>query len=275
MNAPLKRKLAIGTTVLAGVAFAGGAYAATSVSGPNGRQAFLNDVAKRLNVTPTQLQNALQGAFFDQLQAAVTAGRLTQAQADAIKKRVQQGGGPFGFGGAGHLKGGFFGAGPGFFKGGPGLAPGPGPWPGPGGPGGSRGPLPRLGFAPGGRLSAAASYLGLNETQLLDQLRAGKSLAQIASSKGKSVSGLKAALTAAIKAQLDKAVSAKMLTSAQEQKILSELSARLSAEINGTGFARPGSPGGQWHGRLRTYPAYPVPPTSPPQPIGQPSGPVY
>jgi hypothetical protein len=84
MRFTTKRKLAIAATAAAAAAFAGGAYAATQTSGTS-RQAFLNDVAKRLNVSPTQLQSALQGAFDDQLQAAVTAGKLTQAQADTIK----------------------------------------------------------------------------------------------------------------------------------------------------------------------------------------------
>ena len=53
------------------LAAAGGAYAATQTSGQNTRQAFLNDVAKRLHVTPQQLTAALNGASIDQLQAEV------------------------------------------------------------------------------------------------------------------------------------------------------------------------------------------------------------
>ena len=100
MHTLLKRKLVVGTITVATAAFAGGAYAATQ-SPNNPRQAFLNDVAKRLNVTPQKLSAAIQGAFVDQLQAAVEAGKLTQAQADAIKQRMQQGGvPPFGPGGS-------------------------------------------------------------------------------------------------------------------------------------------------------------------------------
>ena len=110
-------------------------------------------------------------------------------------------------------------------------------------------------------------------------MQAGKSLAQIASSRGKSVSGLKAAMTAAIKARLDKAVAAKMLTSAQEQQILSGVSSRLDAEINGKGlhphhgWGRMGPHGffGHTRGGMRAYPSSPVPPNgAPPAP-----GPVY
>ena len=81
MHRSLKRNLVIGLAALAVAAFAGGAYAATQNSGPTTRQAFLNDVAKRLGVTPQQLSAALNGATVDQLQAAVKAGRLTQTPA--------------------------------------------------------------------------------------------------------------------------------------------------------------------------------------------------
>jgi len=53
-------KLAIAVTTLAAIAFAGGAYAATQDSQAVGRQAFLSTAAKRLNVTPQQLELALQ-----------------------------------------------------------------------------------------------------------------------------------------------------------------------------------------------------------------------
>jgi hypothetical protein len=191
-------------------AFAGGAYAATQSSGPSTRQAFLNDVAKRLHVTPQQLSSALDGAFLDQLQAAVKAGKLTQAQANALQQRLKQGGaapalppfgGPFGFGGP-----------RGFRFGGPGLLAGPRPLP------------------------AAATYLGLTNAQLAQQLAGGKSLAQIATARGKSVSGLEQAMTAAIKTRLDKLVAGKVITAAQEQKLLGRLSARLSREVNQTGL---------------------------------------
>src|SRR5207248_11622173 len=100
MHRILKHKLLAGTTVVAVVALGGGAYAATQ-SGTNPRQAFLNDVAKRLNVSPSQLNSALKGAYTDRLNAAVKAGMLTQAQANQIEKRIQNGKGVpfFGLGG--------------------------------------------------------------------------------------------------------------------------------------------------------------------------------
>jgi AraC-like DNA-binding protein len=224
------RKLAFGAAALAAAAFAGGAYAAAQQSGADSRQAFLNDVAKRLNVSPQQLKGALQGAFDDQLQAAVTAGKITQAQANAIKQRASA-------------------------KGVPPL----GLWR----PGLFESPLHPLFPGPHGRLAAAAKYLGVSEKQLFNQLTSGKSLATIAAARGKSVSGLKSAMEAEIRARLDKAVAAKMITSAQEQKILTAMSSMLDTEINrkGIGFgpgwrihrgfapgAGPGRPFHRWIG---------------------------
>jgi len=216
LRSRLNSKVVIATTALALAAFGGGAYAATQ-SGTDSRQAFLNDVAKRLHVTPAQLQSALNGAFDDQLQAAVKAGKLTQAQANELKQRIQQNGGlPLGHG-----------PGPGFFRGGPGVLPG-----GRGVPPGGRGvpPGPRL----RGTLSAAASYLGLTDAQLASQLGSGKSLAQIAKARGKSTSGLEQAILAPIRSRLDKLVAAKRITSAQEQQMLTAISAHLGALINAT-----------------------------------------
>src|SRR3954466_7964813 len=116
----LNRKFAGGAVGVALLAGAGGAWAVGSGSGSSatGRDAFLNDVAGRLNVTPEKLKGAIQGAFEDQLDADVKAGRLTQAQADRIKKEATEHGGlPFGPDGHG---------GPRPRPGGPG-APGPGP----------------------------------------------------------------------------------------------------------------------------------------------------
>jgi AraC-like DNA-binding protein len=218
----IKRRVALGVIALAVTAFAGGAYAASQDSGANARQAFLDDVAKRLHVTPQQLTAAIKGASLDQLSAAVAAGKLTQAQANAIRQEIQKNGGaplgPFLFGPGG--RGGGPPQAPGFFHarhffGGQGG----------GAHGGAAGPI-----------SDAAKYLGLSASKLFAELASGKSLAQIAKSRGKPVSGLKDTIMAARKARLDKAVAAKLLTAAQEQQILRELSARLDERINRSEF---------------------------------------
>jgi hypothetical protein len=221
MHVILKHKLLIGATTLALAAFAGGAYAATQ-SGTGSRQAFVNDVAKRLHVTTAQLDAAVKAAFLDRLNAAVAAGRLTQAQANQMKQRIEQRGRlPF-FG----LRG----LGPGRYLGPPGLAP------------------HRL-LRPGthGRnapLAAAAGYLGLTRAQLLSDLASGQSLAQIAKARGKSLSGLKQAAVAPLKSSLDRAVAAGRITKAQEQQLLSRLSALISRGLVRGPMLLPGPPAG-------------------------------
>jgi hypothetical protein len=255
----LKRNLVIGLAALALAAFAGGAYAATQNSGPTTRQAFLNDVAKRLHVTPQQLTAALDGATADQLQAAVKAGELTQAQANALQQRLKNGGGApaFPVGPLGQLRK-FAPHGPGGF--GPGV-------PGAVGPNlkGFGVPAPGSGFGPGfgrgfglgfGGLSGAETYLGLTDEQLLQQLSSGKSLAQIATSKGKTVAGLEQAMTTAEKNRLDKLVSAKVITQAQENQILKAWSASLSQRVNSKGFGGPGQ-------RFRLFKMRPAQPMGP------------
>src|SRR5437764_11798712 len=115
--------------------------------------------------------------------------------------------------------------------------------------------------------------------QLLNKLAYGKSLRQIATAHGKSISGLKAAITAAVRARLDKAKAAKLITSTQEQQLLGRLSARLEELINRAGFDPRPSFGHRFYrhmggpaGDLPVPPplggatATPVPPASPPPP---------
>lgn len=198
MKRLLRHKLLVGGVALLAAGSAGGAYAATQ-SGSNPRQVFLNDVAKRLNVTPSRLRSAVRGAMLDRLNAAVKAGTLTQAQADRIKRRIEQGGG---------------------------LPLGPMP-----------GPMWRHEFRPGGParhalLPTAASYLGLAPAQLVAELRSGKSLAQVAQAQNKSVSGLEQTLMTAAKARLAHLVSLGVLTKAQEQRRLNRLSDRIARLVN-------------------------------------------
>jgi hypothetical protein len=101
LSIDLKGKLAIGTSALAVAAFAGGAYAASREPHVSGRQAFLNDAARRLHVAPERLSEALRAAAIDQVNAAVAAGRLTEAQGARVKREIQSGldpvPGPFGW----------------------------------------------------------------------------------------------------------------------------------------------------------------------------------
>jgi hypothetical protein len=92
----LNRKLVIGATGLVLLGGAGGAVAATQITGSSSRQAYIDDVAKHLNVSPSALTSAMHAAMNDRIDAAVAAGKLTQAQANAIKQHIAQGNGvPF------------------------------------------------------------------------------------------------------------------------------------------------------------------------------------
>ena len=96
MKSFLNRKLVLGATGLVLLGGAGGAVAATQITGSSGRQAYIDDVAKHLNVSPSALTSAMKAAMNDRIDAAVAAGQLTQAQANAIKQRIAQGNGvPF------------------------------------------------------------------------------------------------------------------------------------------------------------------------------------
>jgi ribosomal protein S20 len=233
MQVILRHKLLVGLAALVAAAgAAGGAYAATE-SSSNPQQAYLNDVAKRLNVSPSKLDSALKGALIDRLNAMVKSGRLTQAQANKIEQRLSKGG---------RLP----------FPGGFGMGRGFGP-----------GRMMRIGGM-GGPLHAAASYLGVSTPQLMTDLASGKSLAQVATKQGKSVSGLEQAIITAEKARLDKLVSAGVLTSAQEQRVLSRLSSRVDKLVNRSGhFERSGQLKG---------PMMPAPSAGAPAPPGGASG---
>jgi hypothetical protein len=104
-------------------------------------------------------------------------------------------------------------------------------------PAGGPGPGFGHGHGPGDDLQAAATYLGTTVDALVTQLQSGKTLAQIANAtSGKSAAGLVDALVAAEKAELAQAVKDGELTQAQADQLATGLTARATAQVNGTGF---------------------------------------
>jgi hypothetical protein len=87
MNRTLK--LIIGVAALAAIAGGGVAIAASDSPSPSGEsQAIINDAANRLGIEPAKLSDALKQALLDRVDAAVAAGRITKAEGDALKQRV-------------------------------------------------------------------------------------------------------------------------------------------------------------------------------------------
>jgi hypothetical protein len=186
---------------------AGSAIAASSASSPT---TFMQSLAKHLGISTEKLQDAAKAAAIDQIDAALADGKITKEQADAAKERIQSGDAPLLF------------FGPRFRDGGPGLPFGHGPGFG-------------FGFHHVGELGAAAAhYLGLTEAQLHEQLRSGKSLAQIAKDQGKSTDGLKKALHDGVKKDLDAAVDAGRITRAQADEALQRFDERADDLVNRT-----------------------------------------
>jgi hypothetical protein len=202
----LRRKVIAGTVAALAVGGASAGVAATKLvnqSPSEESKAIVNDAAKNLGVEPTKLSAAIKKALEDRVDAAVAAGRLTKAQGDELKKRIESDEFPlFGVPGFGFRHGG-----PGFGFGGP----------------------PELFKG----LDGVASYLGLTEAKLRAQLNDGKSLAQIAKAQGKSVSGLEAMLKKNLQDKLDAAVKAGKLSKENEQRVLKGFDKRIDEFVNG------------------------------------------
>jgi hypothetical protein len=197
------RRRRIAALAAAGVVAAGGTGVAVATSrsdeAKQREQAVLADAAKRLGTDADKLRDALAAAEDAQLDADVKAGRLTQDQADRIKQRRQESG---------------------TVLGGPGLRHGHGPGFGRFGGRIGRGPV-------GNVIESAAKAIGITEAQLFEQLRDGKSLADIAKANNKAYDDVKAAVRDAAKAELDAAVKDNRLTQAQADRILARLTERL------------------------------------------------
>jgi hypothetical protein len=153
---------------------------------------FLDRLAAALNIDRATLDSAMVSAGNSTADEAVQQGRLTEAQADALKQRLQQGdfkpllGGRGGKGIGGHH---LFGTGQ-------------------------------------AMLDAAAGALNLSSDELRTQLRSGQTLSEIAQAQGTSEQAVIDAALAAARTQLDQAVTAGTLTQAQADAIYSDLQSR-------------------------------------------------
>ena len=189
-----RKTLTIAIAALAVIGGSGAAIAAAQGSSSRG-QSFLDSVAKHLGISSQKLEDATKAAAIDQVDAALKESKITKAQADELKARIQSGEfPPF----AGPLFGPRFGH---FHRGGP----------------------PPFGE----KLSAAADYLGLTQAELRTKLSAGRTLADIAKASGKSVDGLKKAILDEAEKNLDQLVEDGELTRAEADEMLARMKSHI------------------------------------------------
>jgi hypothetical protein len=152
------------------------------------------------------LVDALVAAATKNIAADVSSGRLTQSQADGILPGLKQ-----------HITARVTSTGP------------------PGGPHGRGGPHAGL--------DAAATYLGLSESDLMSSLQSGKTLGEVAdATAGKSKAGLIAALVAEESSHLAQAVKDGRLTQSQADEMTSNSETRITDLVNGKLPMRPDGP---------------------------------
>jgi AraC-like DNA-binding protein len=214
-----RHKLVVGGAALVVAVVAGGAIGATKLTPRQESQAVIDDAAKQLGVAPSELTNALKQALKNRVDEAVKEGRLTKEMGEAMKRRIDAGEVPL------------FGLGPRFHR--------------------------EHDFFFHAKLEAAAEYLGMSETQLRDALSGGKTLAQVARDRDKSVDGLVDAMLADAKQKVEDDVEAGRLTEAEKDDLLAGLKERITNLVNGR-FPRPPGPRFHRHGGL-IFPAEPRP----------------
>src|SRR5262245_18776823 len=149
---------------------------------------FMKHFAVDLGKSQAEINEAFQKAIAETLADEAKSGQITQAQADAIKKKLA---------------------------------------------GQTPCTLPSTVRRPGGEkalaafmqqyLAAAASALGLSETQLQADLKSGQSLSQIAAAQHVTEADFRTRVTGSLKPVLEKAVTDKKTTAAQEKEILNRL----------------------------------------------------
>jgi ribosomal protein S20 len=164
----------------------------TQSTGDSLWNSFLDKLAAALNIDRATLDSAIVTAGNNTADEAVQQGTLTQAQADALKQRLQQGEFRSLLGGRG---------GKGF-----------------GGP--------RVAGVKQAMFDAAASTLNLSTDELTTRLRNGDTLTAIAQAQGTTEQAVIDAALAAARTQLDQAVTAGTLTQAQADAIYSDLQSR-------------------------------------------------
>ncbi len=200
--------LAMGGVAAGIVAAQSGGTSTPSVSATPGQKQqqlndFLDKLATNLGISTDTLKSALTKTETQMLDQAVANGKLTQAQADKIKARIESGNGPiFPFLGRGHGKG-------------------------------EREFLER-----GDIVKQTAGFLGIDRQAVVDALKNNQSLAQVAQDHGKTADELSGYLYDQLKTQLDQAVTNNKITQDRENTVLGKAKDRINTAINKTGLGR-------------------------------------
>ncbi len=150
---------------------------------------FMKHFAVEIGKSQAEINAAFQKAVADTLADEVRSGQITQAQADAIKKKLAN------------------------------QTPCTLPSTAARGGGGDK----ALGAYMQQYLSAAAAALGVSQTQLMTDLKNGQSLSQVAAAQHVTEADFRTRLIANLKPALDQAVADKKLAAAQEQMIINRL----------------------------------------------------
>lgn len=190
-----RTKLAAAAGAAVAALGAGGAIAADRLGPAEESDAVVADAAKQLGVEPERLSAALRKALENRIDEAVANGVVTAEQAAMLKEKLERGLPLFG---ALHKHA---------HEGMRHL---------------------RLG------LDTAAAYLGVTRAELRASLREGKSLADVAKERGKSVEGLTKALVDAGTKRLDEAVADGRITKAQRDAMAELLAERAGDLVEGS-----------------------------------------
>ena len=182
----MRRPSAILAAVVA-VAVLGIAAASASAAGS---PTLADDVAARLGIAPEKLRQAFEDAIIARIDAAVKAGKLRPEQGARLKERLSNANG-LGL----RLRGRLAMKHPGLVRG-----------------------IHRV-----HRLGPVTKYLEITPQELRSELRAGTSLAQIATAHGKTADGLVDAIVAPARARLDRAVANGRLTRQRADELLGRL----------------------------------------------------
>ncbi len=195
----MKRLLFLGLLVVALGAFGLGIAMAQEGGDGNGSDEpkpadeLIARVAEKLGISEEQLRTAFQDAEQELVDEAVAEGRLTEEQATRIRERISEGR----------------------------IFP----------------PFHRPDHKPYPRVRAlivdsAATVLGLDKDALIEQLRSGQSLAEVAEAQGMNVEDFKTALLAQVKENLDAKVADGDLTQEKADRIFGEIEEYIDRIVN-------------------------------------------